>query len=62
MAERNSSNPTWTPRVILEDGRILRLAAEESHTSAIAKAESAAAGLKNVEYVSALRERTEVAE
>lgn len=62
MAERNSSNPTWTPRVILEDGRILRLAGQESHASAIAMAESAAAGLENVEYVSALRERTEVAE
>lgn len=61
MAESNSSNPTWEPRLILKDGGVVRLPGGLSHASAIAVAEAAAEKLENVEYVSARLERNEVA-
>lgn len=61
MAESNSSNPTWEPRLILDDGRVVRLPGGLSHASAITAAEAAAEKLENVEYVSARLERNEVA-
>lgn len=61
MAGFDSTNSTWEPRLILNDGRVVRLPGGLSHASAIAAAESAAEGFGNVEYVVARRECSEVA-
>lgn len=61
MAESNSTNTTYEPRLILNGGLVVRLPGGLSHAAAIAAAECAAETRNDVEYVAAKLERNEVA-
>ena len=57
MAEINSNNPTWEPRLILKDVRTVRMAGGMPHVEAIAAAEIAAEKRDDVDCVAARLER-----